>query len=410
MNKPVDVLVLGAGVIGVTTAYTLASQGLSVTIMDRAEGPAEGTSFANGAQLSYAYTDALAQPSLIRKIPGLLAGFDPAFRIRPSIDPAFVDWTLRFLRNCTNARFTANTIAALHLGLESRRAMHALLERHPLTFEHKVSGKMLIYRDAPGLARAGEVAAIKRAEGIEQYVLSPAEAIAIEPALGDAGKIEGVLWSPQEEVGDPYLFCRALLEVLRRNYGVSTMFNSVAKTITRETGELSLTTADGNSISAHQIVVCLGPDAPAFLATLGIRAPVLAMKGYSFTAPLGDNAPAVSLTDTARKIVFCRLGSALRVAGLAELGIRDTRIDKDRLQALVSGAAAGMPRAARYDDAGQHWAGLRPMTPNSLPIIRQLEPGVFANIGHGMLGWTFALASALRLAALVQADHKPHSV
>ncbi|SNS33672.1 D-amino-acid dehydrogenase [Sphingomonas laterariae] len=402
-----DILVLGAGVVGVATAYALARRGYSVILVDREEGPGRGTSFANGAQLSYAYTDALAQPALLRKLPAMVLGLDPAFRFRMGVDPGFLRWSLAFLRNCTDARFSANTLAALRIGLESRLALHALQERHSLDFGHAMPGKMHLYRDPAAFARAAEVVSLKGDAGIEQHLLSPAEAMGIEPALANAGPLAGVLWTPADEVGDPHLFCRAMLELLRGSYGVRAEFGFSASHLREDGDAVHVSDPSGQVISARAAVICLGAGAPHFLARFGIRAPVRPMKGYSFTAPVGPRAPSVSLTDASRKIVFCRLGDQMRVAGLAELGNWSTGVDANRLNALVDSARAAMPDAADYDAAGTGWAGLRPMTPNSLPIIARARANLYLNIGHGMLGWTFAMGSAERTAALIETGLRP---
>lgn len=403
-DGPVDVAVLGAGVVGLCTAYALARRGLRVALVERAGEPGRGTSFANGAQLSFAYTDALAQPSLWRKLPGMLAGLDPAFRVRPSFDPEFLRWGLAFLRNCTGARFSRKTWAALELGVESQVALAELRARHPFAFDHARPGKMHLFRDGAALARAEEVSHMKREAGFEQHVVGAAQAREIEPALTEAGDFVGALWTPEEEVGDPYLFCRGLLEVLTRDYGVTAQFDFTAGT--------PMVSPDGvtiperglpRTIRARRMVVCLGIDAPDYLASLGIRAAIQPMKGYSFTAPLGAHAPHVSLTDTARKIVFCRLGETMRIAGLAELGVHDTAVDPARLRALVEGARAGLPQAARYDEVAGGWAGLRPMRPDSVPEVRRAGERIFLNIGHGMLGWTFAAGCGERVAEQVLA-------
>lgn len=403
-EAPVDVAVLGAGVVGMCTAYALARRGLRVVLVERAGEPGRGTSFANGAQLSFAYADALAQPSLWRKMPGMLADLDPAFRVRPSFDPEFLRWGLAFLRNCTGARFSQKTWAALELGVESQVALADMCARHPFAFDHARPGKMHLFRDDAALARAEEVSQMKREAGFEQHVVGAAQAREIEPALTEAGHFVGALWTPEEEVGDPYLFCRGLLRVLRRDYGVIAQFDFAAGAplITPD----SVTIPERGSlrtVRARRMVVCLGIDAPAYLAPLGIRAAIQPMKGYSFAAPLGAHAPHVSLTDTARKIVFCRLGKTMRIAGLAELGVHDTAVDPARLRALVEGARAGLPHAARYDEAKDGWAGLRPMRPDSVPEVRRASERIFLNIGHGMLGWTFAAGCGERVAQQVLA-------
>lgn len=396
-----DVIVLGAGVVGVTTAYSLARRGLKVAIVDRAEGPGRGASFANGAQLSYSYTDAFGSPAMLKKLPLLALGRDPSFRIRATVDPDFLEWGLRFLRNCTSARFSRNTRAGLALALESRLAMHALIERHKFDFGHEVAGKMHLFYSGSAFAVARQVMALKRGHGAVQNALSPKEASAIEPALAGAVGLEGVIHSPEDEVGDPFRFATGLLDVLVRDYGVETYFGFDADRLRIERGAVGITDAAGATISGNRLAVCLGVAAPHFLRKAGIRVPVWPMKGYSFTAAPGEMAPRVSITDTARKIVFCSLAGRMRVAGLAELGAWDPAPQDQPFQALLRLARQSLPGAAAYEALESEWAGLRPMSPSSVPIILRPRPELLLNIGHGMLGWTFAMGAAERTASLI---------
>ncbi len=403
-NDTVDVTVLGAGVVGMATAYAAARRGFSVRVLDRAPGPAQGASFANGAQLSYAYTDALAGPGLWKQLPQLALGLDKVFRMHWRFDPESLKWLLAFLRNATGARFRSNTLGVLELALESRAAMHALLEQHALAFNHTMPGKMHLYHHAGALHRAEAVAAIKHRHGVVQQILSPREAVALEPALEDVKGLAGVLYSPEEEVGDPHRFCAELLRILQEQYGANARFGTDVVQVERTADGIIIVARDGTRLASRQLVVCAGVDSAELARTLGIRLPLMAMKGYSFTAPVGPRAPVVSITDTTRKLVFCRLDDNLRVAGLAELGARDARVDPARSELLVALAREVMPAAARYDTIRSHWAGLRPMTPSSTPIIRRAGAGIVLNVGHGMLGWTLAMGAGERAAALLEND------
>ncbi|MDB5459245.1 MAG: hypothetical protein JWO72_986 [Caulobacteraceae bacterium] len=401
----VDVVVLGAGVVGTASAYALARRGLSVALVDRNAGPALGTSFANGAQLSYAYVDTLGSPGLLRKLPALLMGADPLFRLKPSFDPDMVRWSLQFLRACSGASYRTGTLAMLKLALESQRALHALLERHPIAFGYAGSGKMHLYFSTEGLSEAAAMVELKRAHGVEQHILSRDEAVAIEPALRDAKDLAGVVYSPYDEAGDPHRFSRGLVEVLEQHYGVRTVFGFSARAAEFSPDGVRVRGVQGEEVHGRRLVVALGVDAPSFLKRMGIRAPVQPMKGYSFTAPLGENAPRVSLTDTARKLVFCRLSGRIRVAGGAELGEWSTAAAPSRLAALVDSARQSLPMAADFDHLDSTWAGLRPMTPGSVPIISRPREQLVLNVGHGMLGWTLAMGSAERAADLLLASH-----
>jgi D-amino-acid dehydrogenase len=397
-----DALVIGAGVVGISTAYALAARGLSVTIVDAGPEPGRGASFANGAQLSYVYTDALASPWLLKNLPALALGRDPAFRLRPSVDPDFIRWGLAFLRNCSAARFRSNTLEGLRLGLESRAAMHRLLMRHRLEFGHSVAGKLHLLEGKPALDAARDMIALKRAGGAVQVLMGPEEAARLEPAIGGrANDLSGVVYSPQEEVGDPYLFCAALMERLTSDYGVATRFGSQVERIQLAGGGSTVRLAGGEHIRARRIAICTGVGTPRLLRGTGIKVPIWPMKGYSVTAEPGPEAPRISITDVARKLVFCSLSGSIRIAGLADLGSRDTSVNKRRLDSLLRAARDSLPRAADYGRLKSSWSGLRPMTPRSLPVIRREKGGVVLNVGHGTLGWTYAMGAAERAADLV---------
>lgn len=396
-----DVAVVGAGVVGLATAWALARRGLRVLLLDRADGPALGASFANGAQLSYAYTDAMAGPALWKQLPGMLAGGDAAFRVRASLDPHFWGWGLAFLGNATTRRQQRNTLATLALALESKAAMDALLARHPIDFQHRVAGKLHVYYDAAALPKARAMIDVKRPFGVRQQLLSPAEAIAAEPALAGARGMAGAVYSPDEEAGDPWRFCTGLLQILQAQYDVQSRFGFDLQRARRDGAHWRLQAGSGDSVRVGKIALCAGIDSHALLRTLGLASPLMAIKGYSFTAPCGAQAPMASITDTARKLVFCRLGERIRVAGLADLNHWDPTPDPARMEQLVAMARASLPEAADYGRIEHRWAGLRPATPTSSAVIREARDGLVLNIGHGMLGWTLAMGSGERTANLL---------
>ena len=400
-ERIVDVAVLGAGVVGISTAYALARRGRQVALIERGQGPALGASFANGAQLSYAYTDAMAAPALWKQLPGMLLGRDAAFRTRASADPHYWRWGLAFLRNATAHRLERNTLATLMLALESRAAMAELLARHPIAFDHTAPGKLHVYYDAAALPKARAMIAAKHQFGVRQSVLTPAQAIAIEPALIAARDMAFVVHSPEEEVGDPFKFSSQLLHLLCAEYGVEPYFDVAVHGLHRTPEGWHLQAANGLHLRAKKIALCAGIDSHGLLRQLGIRSPLMAVKGYSFTAPCGAQAPAASITDTARKLVFCKLGNSIRVAGLADLNHWDSTPDPQRFAQLLAMAQASLPQAAEYAQVASPWAGLRPVTPHSSPVIARAQPGLVLNIGHGMLGWTLAMGSGERAARLV---------
>lgn len=396
------VIVIGAGVVGVATAYALARRGHTVTLIDAAAGPGTVASFANGAQLSFAYTDPLATPALLRHLPALALGLDPAFRLALSPDPGLLRWLLRFLRQMTPGRADANMRAALALGLESRAALHALLARHALDFGHAAPGKLLVYDDAATLTRAERGAAVKRALGADWHRLSPHDAVALEPALAQRTRpIAGALFCASEELGDPHRFCVALTDLITRDYGVHPRWQTRVTAVDTSDLQSACVLATGERLGADHIILCAGMASADLLRPFGLGSALAPMKGYSLTAPLGAAPPRISITDVARKLVFCPLAGTMRIAGLADLGARGDAIDPARAAELEVSARAAFPDAADYRAISHRWAGVRPMTADSLPLIRTIAPGVTINIGHGMLGWTFAMGSAERVAALL---------
>ena len=394
-----DVLVLGAGVVGVATAEALSRRGLSVTIVDRAAGAGEGASFANGGQLSYSYTDALSSPSLLKRLPGILAAVDPAFRVAVRFDPDYLRWCLAFFRNGSAGRFAANSMAGVTLALRSRALMEELLARHPIAFDHAVPGKLLLHEDGVAFRAAALHAERKRAAGIEVHALDADQAVEVEPALaGIQERLVGAIHAPGDAVGDPHLFCAGLIERLRSR-GVSTRFG--AEVVAIDHGpEPALRLASGERLAARQLVVAAGPQAAGLLRTIGWRVGIVPVRGHSMTLPPGAAAPQVSITDTARKLVFCRLGDRIRIAGLADVGFTGAVVDPVRLRAMMAAARDSLPQAADYTADGDGWAGLRPVTPDSLPIVER-RGAVTINVGHGGLGWTYALATASQAATLV---------
>ena len=286
-----DFAVIGAGVVGVTTAYALARRGVSVALVDQESGAGLGTSFANGGQLSYAYTDALAGPALFRKLPALALGLDPAFRLKPSFDPSLLSWLLCFLRNMSAGRHQTNTLTILQLALESQKVLHELLERHTIDFEYSRTGKMHLLYDNDAIGNAESTGRLKRQYGVAQEVISPSEALKLEPALAQVSGLKGVIYSPGDEAGDSYRFSIGLLEICRRKMNVRPLFDFQVNGIDRHPNYVSLKSRSGTVLAARRIVICAGTGASQVSGLIGLRLPIQPMRGNSFSAPLGDLAP-----------------------------------------------------------------------------------------------------------------------
>ncbi|ASY73861.1 FAD-dependent oxidoreductase [Sinorhizobium fredii] len=398
-----EVLVLGAGVVGITTAYALARDGHSVTVIDAGGSPAErGASFGNGAQLSYSYTDAMASPSLVRNLPKYLLGLDPAIRLQPTLSPAFWRWSLEFLANSSRSRFESNTIEVLRLAIESRRGILELTQK--LNFDHRCAGKLNLYGSVEAMRQAEALTQLKNAYGAQQVMLTRDQAIEREPALRAYGHtFAGALWSPLDESGDSRKFCCEFRHLLEREFGVKFWFGLKVRAIQTQQGKLCSVKTEADEISCTRAVIALGAWSRDIARTAGVNLPIWPTQGYSMTIPATDSAPAASITDTAHKVVFCRIGDRLRIAGLADIGKHRGEFRQHRFETLLETARSIFPQAGDYSADVQAWTGLRPMTPNSQPIIGLTKVGgLYVNCGHGSLGWTLSMGAASRLATVLQ--------
>lgn len=399
------IAVIGAGVIGVSSAYLLAKGGHDVTLIDAASEPGTGASAGNAAQLSWAYGDAMASPALLRHLPAIALGRDPAFRIRWQLDAAFLLWGLKFLGNTTSSRWWSNTQSILALAAQSRHELALLLAEASLAFDYRLAGKLHLYPDRQSFAAAQPAVSRKNALGLEQRKLTRAEAEEIEPALARYhGEIAGAIYTPGDALGDAAGFCRQLTQHIARHHQVSLLFGRKVTGFVRKGDRLAaLRFEDREELAVDAAVVSAGPQVRLLVPDLPDLRPVRPVRGYSLTVPRSAFAPLVSLTDVKRKLAFASIGDRFRVAGLADVERPGAGFDPTRFEALRRGAMEVLPEV--FVDARDlmRWSGERPMTPSSRPIIAPSRHvrGVYINAGHGMLGWTLALGSARLIAEMV---------
>ncbi len=398
------ICILGAGVVGLATAYQLARDGHAVTVLDAEPGPGMVTSFANGAQLSYSYVAPFAAPGVAWKVPGWLADPDGPMRFRPDLTWHQIRWLWRFWRACTATQSRATTAALLRLAALSRELTHDVLSRERLDFAFSASGKLVIYPDDAGLAAARAQVELQARMGSRQEMLDRAECLAREPALAHvASRIAGGVWTESEDAGDCQLFCAELVRVLRAsNFDVSFRFNTRVTQLLTAGGHVVGAATPHGVQEADAFVLALGMGARALARPLGLDVPIYPLKGYSLTVPITGAAPAVSVTDISQKVVYARLGSRLRIAGMADLVGANMRFDNARLDTLLRQARGTFPDASDWREL-RPWAGLRPATPTGLPMLGPAPgwPNLHCNIGQGALGFTLAMGSAAVVADMI---------
>lgn len=391
------VAVLGAGVAGVTTAYYLAESGHSVTVIERASEVATATSYANGAQLSYSYTDSLANPEFILKIPSVLLGLDPAIRIRILRNFSMFPWGLRFLTQCTRARASENTVAVLKIALRSAELLEQLQQKLSLNFAYRPVGKLVLLATPRDVRAAGVRSSLKREHGCETQILSPSEAIDKESALAFMQQdFAGAVYAEDDHVGDALAFTRSLSDWLQSNRSVQFHFNREISGLDVKKGRFLGVKMPRGTIHADAAVVCLGPWSQSLLRPQGVRSTLYPVRGYSVTLPPGLHAPTVSITNLRHRIVYSHFDNKIRIAGFADFLGFNTGQDAERISLMCEIAKRAAPEAADYTVKDkQPWGGFRPVTPSGQPNVGTTEiGGLFVNTGHGSLGWTVACATA----------------
>ncbi len=402
------VVVLGAGLLGVTSAYYLRQLGHDVVVIDRQASPAAETSFANGGQISVSHAEPWANPSAPLKVLKWLGQEDAPLLFRLRSDVRQWLWGLAFMRECTPARTRRNIEQIVRLGTYSRDTLQQLRQERGIEYDQRTQGILHFYTSRKEFDGAEAPAAQMRELGCDRRVISADEAVKIEPALAHIRpQLAGATYTAEDESGDANRFARELVARCRDD-GVHFLMSHTV-TALREAGgaidHVEATDSEGRfqHIRGDAYVLAMGSLSPLYAAPLGIKLPIYPAKGYSVTMPVKDASKAhqVSLTDDEFKLVFSRLGDRLRIAGTAELNGYDRDLNRVRCEAIVRRVEALFPGAGDATQA-QFWTGLRPATPSNVPIIgRSKLPNLFFNTGHGTLGWTHSCGSGKSIARIV---------
>jgi D-amino-acid dehydrogenase len=396
----VKVIVLGSGVIGVTTAYYLARAGHEVTVVDRQAEPAQETSFANAGEVSPGYSSPWAGPGVpVKAIKWLLMRHGPLV-IWPKLDPVMWWWMLKLLRNCTAERYAINKSRMIPIAEYSRDCLRALRADIGIKYDERSQGTLQLFRKQKQLDGTADDIAVLKETGVPYEVLDPAGCIAAEPGLATA-RVEfvGGLRLPQDETGDCHMFTQALAKEAAK-LGVEFKFNTGIERLVTEGGKITGVVTSAGLLQADAYVAALGSWSSRMLKPIGIAVPVYPVKGYSITVPIkgANGAPVSTVMDESYKVAITRLGDRIRVGGTAEISGYSNSLDAARQATLDHSLTDLFPNGGDLSKA-TFWCGLRPMTPDGPPIIGATRySNLHLNTGHGTLGWTMACGSARVLA------------
>ncbi len=398
-----QILVLGAGIVGIATAYELIRDGHDVAVIDRQPGPAREASYANGGQISANHATPWATPSAPLTALRSLGRTDAPLLYHMRLDPALWRWTAQFLRNCTRIRMMTNIERALRVAVYSRRRLQAVRQATAIHYDEREEGILHIFRDHREFERALPQVEPMNRLGCTRRIVDAAECVAIEPALEPRRQhLVGGIVSPDDETGDAHLFGQRLADHCTAE-GARFSYATTIERVIVEHGRVAAVETDHGRFAADAVVIALGSHTPRLLRPLGLRVPIYPAKGYSVTLSVNGTglAPTVGLIDDEVKMVYARLGDRLRVAGTAEFTGYDETVSRPRAQFLLDRALELFPGSCDPTPV-DIWTGLRPSTPDGVPVIGATSiDGLFLNCGHGTLGWTMACGSARLIADII---------
>lgn len=402
------VLVLGGGVIGVSSAWYLARAGFEVTVVDRQPGPARETSFANAGQISPGYASPWAAPGVPLKALKWLFTAHAPLAIRPGLDPGQYLWLAQLLRNCTAGRYAINKARMVRLSEYSRDCLDELRAETGIDYEGRQLGTTQLFRTQAQLDGAAKDIAVLEQYGVPYELLDRAGIARVEPALAAVtDTLAGALRLPNDQTGDCELFTRRL-QAMAAAAGVEFRFGQRIEQLQQQRGRISGVRIDGRTEHADRYVLALGSYSPQLLAPLGLRLPVYPLKGYSLTLPITDAAmaPTSTILDETYKVAITRFDQRIRVGGMAEVAGFDLSLSPRRRATLEKVVNDLYPRGGDLARA-EFWTGLRPATPDGTPVVGATRfDNLYLNTGHGTLGWTMACGSG-RYLADVMAAHAP---
>ncbi|KGY12478.1 amino acid dehydrogenase [Vibrio tubiashii] len=400
------VVVLGSGVIGLTSAWYLNQAGFDVTVIDRQARSAEETSFANAGQISYGYSSPWAAPGIPTKAIKWLFEQHAPLKIKPSVSPELITWASQMLSNCQLDKYRVNKSRMLTIANRSRECLAKLNQEFELNYQGRSQGTLQIFRTNAQLKAVEKDMALLEESGTQFKLLDAEQCLKQEPGLTNMrGDLVGGLYLPDDQTGDCYLFCQHLQQMAQQA-GVKFLFNTdIDALITTKQNVVGVQTSQG-VINADHYVVALGSYSKSILSPIGIDIPVYPVKGYSLTLPVinEQQAPTSTIMDETYKVALTRFDHRIRVAGTAELAGFDPSLPTKRIATLKHVVSNLFPQGVDFSQA-DYWTGFRPMTPDGTPIIGNTQyTNLYTNTGHGTLGWTMACGSADILTELMASN------
>lgn len=397
------VVVLGGGVIGVTSAYYLAQAGHEVTVLERQPGAALETSYANAGEISPGYASPWAGPGMpLKALKWLFMRHSPLI-VRPSFDPAQWRWILQMLRNCTAARYALNKSRMVPIAEYSRDMLRQLRADTGIRYDERSLGTLQLFRQQKQLDGAADDIAVLEELGVPYELLDREGCVAAEPGIAEVKHlVVGGLRLPQDETGDCHIFTQRLAE-LAAQHGVEFRYGTHIQAIEHSGERITAVSTSKGSVHGDAYIMALGSFSAPMARTLGIRLPVYPVKGYSITVPVANPelAPVSTVMDESYKVAITRLGDRVRVGGTAELSGFNDKLHDARRATLEMSVRSLFPSAADFT-AVAFWTGMRPMTPDGTPIIGPTRyRNLHLNTGHGTLGWTMACGSGRVISDLI---------
>ncbi len=402
---------MGAGIMGVTTAYFLAKKGHQVVVIEKNSASGLGCSYANGGQLSYSHIEPFASKSAISLIAKALIKPNSFLSISNFSDRNFLKWGYQFLKNCNDKKSVESSKKLLALGKKSREALQKILqEENNIKFDYDKKGILHFYRDEKTFQKAVNQAQLQQSFGNNCEILSKEECIKKEPTLVrlyDENKLIGGIYYPNDETGNGLLFIKALEKICQEKYGVIFEYNSEIKNIFTNHNKITGIHTNNGVFVANKYIYALGAYGNKLLEGIKVKTKIYPLRGYSLSIEANSEfiAPTMALTDSENKIVYSRIGDVFRAAGTIEICNIRTAKNSKQISFILSKIRSSFSDFGNINQS-QEWYGFRPFRPNSIPLIGEIKKygNLYLNTGHGHLGWTLSCGSAQIISEMIDGE------